>query len=295
MSIEPIQVRELLSGLYVERDASQWKTVANCIEDILLEQVVSYSGLAAVALDLAEKDSSFYDDLMRRAQKLNNRFGKPGHLEAQRLARASLELSLTNKIKGYQKLAAHTSRIGFNREHKDVLATLVETASTSTQTSIDYLSKNKRFFSKVVDPIEAVTLLPMLEERDNHIHENFCRSDEIHARTLACITSQACPWETVNFLIDHSGHPYPYANEFHAARACLSVVSDGVVVELLDLPVLPKELLVKDTINYPLLSLLTFKGNNEEKMAHANKSTIPLSKFAQQIMLEIIFLRQERS
>lgn len=289
MSVEPAKAAELLSSLYVEREKGQWTTVANCLDDLMKEGVVSYNGLASVALDLAEQDSPFYDEIIIRARKINNRIGIPGHLEAQRLAVAAIELAVSNNK--YDKLAAHISRIGFNRNHGQKLTTLVEIASKKTRTAINKHSRDIQKFGDLSEPLLAAQLLSALKKRDEFIHNELWRRDNVHAVTLACMAGQLGTWEAVDLLLGPHSSPYPFEYELIASQACFSVIADEGQANLTKVPAPPDGLQVRDTVNFPILSFITFSQNAGAVPKHAARTKIPLADFAQQLLLEMIYLR----
>ena len=293
MSVDSAKAAELLASLYVEREESRWLTVARCLDGLMNEQVVSHSGLASLALDLVDQDSSFYVDIIRRAQRINGRVGRAGHLEARKLAVASIELALSNSK--YNNLAAHTSRIGFNRERGKELDILVKRASIRTKTAINQLQRKKKKFKVLSDPTKAEDFQSALKDRDEFFHPELLHRDYVHAVTLSCIAGQSCPWEAICLILGPHYFPYPYGYELIASQACLSMIADDGQVILTKLPTLPEQLRVTNTVNYPILSFITLSQNHDPAPKHAAKAVIPLPDFACQLLLEIVFLRLETS
>lgn len=293
MSIEPSKAAEILSRFYPERQDTQWTTVANCLEELMDGQVTSLACLVSVAFELTNKDSPASIEIIRRAQKLNNRTGQAGRLEAQILAKSALQLAIVEE--GYTSLAAHTSRIGFNRELKQELITMVELSAAQTRTVISSLSRQKRAFNKLSEPVQAAPIQNILEQRDDYLDNELWRRDEIHATTLACVVGQANPWEAIQQVLGHHTLPYPYEYELIATKACLARLLENGHINLSKITGLPANLCTDDGINFPVLSCITMVQDGGQAPTYIKNLSISVEAFAEQLLLEILFFRQGKN
>ena len=291
MSVELTRVAELLSGLYVERLDGQWKTVVNFLEELMSGKVISLEGLASFALSYANNKSYDYIKLVRRAQRLNNRVGQVGRREVLELAYVAVQLSFENLPSGI--LAAHVSRIGFNRKLKQEHARLVERSNIITKSSIKALSRSIPNHGELNKPVTLENLQDRLIQRDEYMAKEFWRRDEINATTLACIVGEADLWDTIKRIVGNHDYPYPYEYEVVATQACLATLKEDGQVKLDKLPVIPDDLHVSDVVNFPILSSVSMSQETWQAPDYIESVNLPAADLAKQLLLEILYLRQK--
>ena len=289
MSSSAEMAAEMLSDLYVERESGQWKTVSNCLNELCTEKVIAYPGLVSVALDLEEQDSLNYQRIMRRAKKLNDRKGSPGHLEARRLAQAALQIAVSHDEGS--NLAAHVSRIGFKIPGDDVLANMVDAGTRLTKRAMRVLTRRHPEFRSPPDPPEIVDVIGAIKERDEYLQRELWRRDQLQATLLSCLAGQIDPWLAVDQFVGRHTRPYPYEFELTASQACFSTFAQAGVIEITKLQSPPDSLLTSDLIQFPLLS--EFAKNSDAKVDACQGAAIkiPVQEFTFQILLELLFLR----
>ena len=294
MFSDPKRAAELLSSFYVEREDNQWRSVTNCLKSLATGEVVPIPGLIAVAFNLVENDSPLYKILISRAQKLSNRTGNAGRVEVKELAKAAITIAISDTENA--KLAAHTSRIGFCRELGTDLVLLVKTATDLTRQASEQLPRRAKSFKKLTEPLDIATVKQALAERDEYLSDQLWQRDKTlsiaMAAMMAAIRGQMSLWNAIEELLSPHSYPYPYRYETLATQACIAETTD--IVNIDELPPLPSELHANDPINLPVLSYLTSKQiEAEESRNTLNASDLDIPEISLQILLELIFLRQE--
>lgn len=290
MSIEPAKAAELLSLLYIERQDNQWNTVVTCLDDLISGRVVSHPELVSAAFGLVDDNSLIYTKIIRRAKKLNNRVGQAGRLEARELAKTAIELALSN-YSNYE-VAAHTSRVGFNRNVDNKLLELVKESVIKTQSAIQIFNRRQKYFNKLTDITDLEDLQNALILRDNYLHKELLQRDKIHAVTLACIVGQTDPWQAIQEILGPRSSPYPYGYELIATQACLAVFTHDHEINLAKLPELPTNLRTKDTANFPTLSCISALQGGSPVPDYIKCVILPETDYVRQFLLELIFLNQ---
>ena len=290
MSVDPKRAAELLSSFYVEREDNQWRSVTNCLKSLATGEVVPIPDLIAVAFNLVENDSPLYKILISRAQKLSNRTGNAGRVEVKELAKAAITIAISDTENA--KLAAHTSRIGFCRELGTDLVLLVKTATDLTRQASEQLPRRAKSFKKLTVPLDIPTVKQALAERDEYLSDQLWQRDKTLSIAMAAIRGQMNLWNAINELLSTHNYLYPYRHETLATQACIAETTD--IVNIDELPPLPSELHANDPINLPVLSYLTSKQiEAEESRNTLNASDLDIPEISLQILLELIFLRQE--
>lgn len=281
---------DLLSDLYVERESNQWKTVDNCLTDLCAEKVISYPELVSVALGLEERGSPSYQQLIRRASRLNDRKGNPGQLEVQRLAQAALQVAVFHSED--RILAAHLARIGFGIADDDGLASLVEAAKRLTLHAINEPTRRRPKYSEFPEAPEIGDVVGAIKERDEYLEVELWRRDQIMATQLACLVGQIDPWLAVDELVGPHTRPYPFKFEFTASQACFSSLAKEGVIDVAKLHPPPESLKSADSINCPLLSGFTASHDTDVDGVPVYATTVPLQEFVCQLLLEILIHRE---
>ena len=291
--IDQAKARALLSNVYVERQEGQWQTVANCLEELIDGTVTELNGLAAVALGVAPRDALAYREMVRRANRLNQRVGKAGAAEVEALARVAIEISAS--IPKGADLLAHVARIGFNRSIDIALIELVETAMSRTDRSIRNLVRKQPVFVDLADPPDKKNLQESLELRDRYLHEQLLRQDQVHAVTFACLAGQVDPWTAIDEILGprNRAQPYPFGRELLAAQACLTQVANDSLVSLDGIPILPLAWAAADSMNAPTISAVATMISGTPAPMYVYQLRLPVPPLARQILLEVIYLRRE--
>ena len=290
MFSDPKRAAELLSSFYVEREDNQWRSVTNCLRSLASGEVIPIPDLVAVAFDLVKNDSPLYQKLISRAQKLSSRTGNAGRVEVKELAKAAITIAISDTENA--KLAAHTSRIGFYRELETDLILLVNRATDLTDEASIQLTRRAKSFSKLEEPLDIATVEQALAERDEYLSDQLWQRDKTLSIAMAAIRGQMSLWNAIEELLSPHSYPYPYRHETLATQACIAETTD--IVNIDELPPLPSELHANDPINLPVLSYLTSKQiEAEESRNTLNASDLDISEISLQILLELIFLRQE--
>ena len=289
MSINPDDVAKLLRPTYVERLDNQWKTVANCVDDLACGRVTSLPELVSVAFDTSAPNSPARSQIIRRANRLSGRVGKAGRAEARDLAQAALRVSVGTS--GTTELSAHVARIGFNRNLETSLCDLVSTATIGVRAAIRTLKHAKRKFVEIEDPVTAEQYRAGLAERDKAFTGEFLRRDQASSAALACIVGQIDMWVAIQSNLSIHAKPYPFDAELIVTQACLTRVAVDGDVKFDDLPMLPNELQTVDSSNCPLLFCLSEIQSKRPVPAFPTAARGAVEQIAQQILLEIIFIR----
>lgn len=290
MSVSSEEAFEQLQDFYVERKDNQWRSVANLLEKLTTEEIISHEDLIICALGLADQD--ILQPVVRKANQLSKRTGKAGRREAEKLALAALTLAIKNvAVPISNKIGATLVRISLWKKIDPLHLGLIDEAQILTREGISVLTKERRQFADILgDALDVEKVKKSFAERDEFFAKELAKKDNYWSVCIAGLTGQMNFWEVINILLEPHSFPYPYSYEMIAIKSCLSQFSDGDYVRLENMPRIANTFYAADFTRYPLLSVLT---GSEQGMGDAdlNKESLDTDRLAIQLILEILAKR----